>query len=252
MFSFNVILQPAGEEECRSTFSICSDSLKEITDNEICLVVDGEQLNMYQDNFGDCPKVTKHLTNCSNRAILRCLKNFVKVYKHCLKNSIKIQENIICTYSHKIQNVNHLMFLSVINAWLIKNYKERLKYVYTSSCEIIQQINNNFNFCDIKEGRCINRRQNVSPKKYNPTSCCLQNCSHLSENGCCTQNLACKFYFCKYLIQNGIYLSPFIFLPTKIYFTYFQKKLAKYDLFISSDEAIKRLYLAKFFGPFIC
>lgn len=123
--------------------------------------------------------------------------------------------------------------------------------MYLTSCEIAQAFYITNNFCDFKDGKCINRRENPQNAKLNPISCCSSACKNMDCKGCTTINLSCKFYFCKYLRDKGVCMEPKTFLPTRMFFNSFQQNFVKDDFFVETKSALKRLHYARFFAPFI-
>lgn len=199
--------------------------------------------------FGKSLNETKAINNQNNQIILSCYKKLKKALKHFKRKNVSVDKTIYCV--GECVNDNYEVLECILNAGLIKSRKEREEYVYLASCDIIQNCYTANNFCDFKEGKCKNRQVNETAPKFNPSSCCSSNCKNMGSKGCVTKNLSCKFFFCKYLIENGVYMSPKTFLPTKMYFSRWQQNFVKDDFFIDTKSALKRLHYARFFAPFI-
>lgn len=64
---------------------------------------------------------------------------------------------------------------------------------YLQACRILDEINRRGNFCNVRK---INGRITCNGKfKHREDLCCMK-CSHLTENECNTQSLACKISYC--------------------------------------------------------
>ena len=82
-------------------------------------------------------------------------------------------------------------YINIVNALNIKNRFKRIKYIYDTACEQIDNHNkeNNIN-CEFKCGKCL---AHYDTRFYNG---CCRVCRFQSKHGCTTKNLTCKLFFC--------------------------------------------------------
>ena len=59
------------------------------------------------------------------------------------------------------------------------------------------------NYCDFVDGQCFCQRDGKNTRKNG----CCQICMYQSENGCPTQNLSCKLFYCDEVSKNNPTLS---------------------------------------------
>ena len=76
--------------------------------------------------------------------------------------------------------------------------KAEKKKKYLQICRILDEINRQGNFCDIKNENgvitCIKSRDVASSVPHN-TLCCTD-CSNLTKNGCKAKSISCKLNYC--------------------------------------------------------
>jgi len=75
----------------------------------------------------------------------------------------------------------------------LNKYSKMYDYVYI----IADYLWKLYNPCQIKNGMC--RYNNAWHREKHQTTCCGNDCKHLSKNGCTIKSLGCKLYWC-----NGI------------------------------------------------
>ena len=238
------------EPENKNAINIfCKDVKSKMVEGEVILYFYSAKINGLNSRLGISPNETQKINAFNNKMILKCYKRIMKLVKLFNKFKVQFSRTIYCI--GKCKNDNLSVLETILNAHLISNYKERIAYIYDMSCNIIQDFYTQNNFCDFKQGVCVNRRVNAPNPKYSKNACCKVGCKHMGESGCKTSNLACKFFFCNYLKGKGIMMSPKGFLPTKIYFNHWQRNIAKYYLFEDREKVLQKLYLARYFGPFV-
>lgn len=231
-------------------FDCFSDTLPQFPqESVVSFYISSLNLGALKPRFGSSLQKTQKLNHQNNKIILKCYRKLLKWFKYFNKRNIAVEKTIYIL--GESVNDNGAVLECILNAYFIKNRKEREEFVYLTSCDIIQDYYTTNNFCDFLDGKCKNRRVNETDPKFNPSSCCSSSCKNMGCNSCATKNLSCKFFFCKYLINNGVYMSPKTFLPTKMYFNRWQQNFVKDDFFIDTLSALKRLHLARFFAPFI-
>ncbi len=88
-------------------------------------------------------------------------------------------------------------YIDVINALNIKNRFKRIRYIYDTACNQIDNYNkeNHIN-CEFKCGKCLAHHDT---RFYNG---CCRVCRFQSQNGCTTKNLTCKLFFCSPIREN--------------------------------------------------
>ena len=127
--------------------------------------------------------------------------------------------------------------LQIIKGLNIKRRKERIKYVYDTACNIIDNNIAGENICGFKNGKCyIQQKQN-----NNKCNGCCRMCKYQSKNGCPTKNLACKLFNCsevkqrhKIIEYKDLDLLKLLSLKNRL--------IVKSDYFTTREEVLKDLY----------
>ena len=249
MENFKVVSIIGGLENKNAINIFCDNAKSRMVDAENVLYFYSADINGLNSRLGSNQKETQKINGLNNKIILKCYKRIMKFISVLGKSKVQYSRTIYCVGECKNDNLSVLE--AILNAHFIGNYKERIAYIYDKSCDIIQNFYTKNNFCDFKDGVCVNRRNNVTNPKYNKNACCKVGCKHMGECGCKTSNLACKFFFCNYLKNKGVMMSPKEFLPTKLYFNHWQRNIAKYYLFEDREKVLQKLCMARYLGPFV-
>ena len=92
---------------------------------------------------------------------------------------------------------------NICNALNIKDKRKRIEYVYDLCIKIVDDYYKDKNYCDFVDGQCFCQRDGKNTRKNG----CCQICMYQSENGCPTQNLSCKLFYCDEVSKNNPTLS---------------------------------------------
>ena len=89
---------------------------------------------------------------------------------------------------------------SLETAFNIKNKDDRLSYIYDEICHYEDQLFIQKNICEFDEnGLCLVQREYHHPSKIN--GCCGL-CTYLGKKGCKINSIACKTFYCHYVVEK--------------------------------------------------
>ena len=122
----------------------------------------------------------------------------------------------------------------------IKNRKERIAFIYDKACEILDSQFKGINVCGFLNNKCYSQQCN----KY--TNGCCRKCIYHSNNGCITNNLTCKLFYCGEVTKRYKVLE---FKDLKILklLSLRQRIILKHDYFSSREEVLRDLYIGSLF-----
>jgi hypothetical protein len=119
-------------------------------------------------------------------------------------------------------------FNNIEKALNIKDYKERLSFIYDVVCDYLDNLFINQNMCEFKDNKCYsNRCKNFD--KIN--GCCANNknvnCKYFDKDHCTIKCSGCKFYICPNLKKkrgpikmNDIFITKLLSPRQKIVLRY--------------------------------
>lgn len=183
------------------------------------------------------------------------IKNLIKLHK-LMKNSnfsfgIEINNTSVISC---ILNDNPNYFKDIItcfNIFFCKNKKEKCEFIYDAVCDYLDNEFSNKKLCQFHEGTCIANRKGSS--QFSKDGCCYSYnysfgglssrvpCQHLSNTGCTTKNIACKFNTCFYLRYNGIQFKIKDILLLKRFFNLKQLLVVKCNHFKTKEQILDKL-----------
>lgn len=181
-------------------------------------------------------------------------KNLKKLKRLVKKNKTNNELKLLFKYDNKLYShptkelEQYNEYLSTIEAFNIKNRKERISYIYDYLCNYFDKDMQEHNYCKFENGTCIANRLGYSI--HEKDGCCYIRkkglCQYLTDKGCINPNPSCKIYMCSYLnnvkkIPN--YDTKKIFL-TSCFFSYKEHTFFKRHYFITKEEYINK-YLEK-------
>lgn len=124
----------------------------------------------------------------------------------------------------------------IVNALNIKNRKQRITYIYDSTCDLIDNANGE-NICGFKNCQCYVQRSTNNGKKYG----CCRKCKYKTDTGCPSKNLACKLFNCsevycrrKVIKYNDLKVLKILSIR--------QRMIVKSDYFSLREDVLKDLY----------
>lgn len=122
-------------------------------------------------------------------------------------------------------------------AFNIKDKNERLNYLYDEICHYEDQFFIQKNICEFDEkGHCFVQREYHHPSKIN--GCCGL-CTYLGKKGCSINSIACKTFYCHYVIKKHHIPSIKKNLLFKYFFSIPQKYEALTNFWNTKEENIK-------------
>ena len=138
-------------------------------------------------------------------------------------------------YFKLINNYSNEYILPIINALNIKMRKPRIKYIYDTSCQIIDDKYKGINICGFKNNKCYAQLNN------NYCNGCCRKCKYQTSHGCPTKNLACKLFNCSEVTKryNVITFKDLKLLKVLSIKNQF---IVKSDYFSKEEDVLKDLY----------
>ncbi|MCR5186703.1 MAG: hypothetical protein K6D97_06280 [Clostridia bacterium] len=127
------------------------------------------------------------------------IKDEKKLYRKLFLYRSILYKNVEFSYDNKISD----QAKEICKALNIKDKVKRIEYVYDSCIRVIEDYYKDKNYCDFVDGQCFCQRDDNSSRKNG----CCQICKYQSENGCPTQNLSCKLFYCDEVSKNNQMLS---------------------------------------------
>lgn len=125
---------------------------------------------------------------------------------------------------------------SFITALNIKNKKKRITYLYDSLCHTLDLYYKDKNYCKFHNNRCV-----IQEKKKKFENGCCRRCKYLKNEGCSTQNFACKMFYCAGSHINEDLLKEKD-LPLLKCFSLHQRFILRHDYFSSREDVINDLW----------
>lgn len=152
----------------------------------------------------------------------------IKLYKSLLYHN---------TIFELVNNTDNKNIEIIVTALNIKKRKERIKYIYIQSCDLIDKKAGNTNICGFINNRCYVQR------KLNNGKCngCCRFCLYQTKNGCSTRNLSCKLFNCSEVTSRhevikyeDLKLLKLLSLKNQL--------IVKSDYFSKQEDVLKDLY----------
>ncbi len=82
---------------------------------------------------------------------------------------------------------------AIIKALNIKKRNKRIEYIYDYAIQYIDEFYANKNICKFKNNKCLMQQGKDAKLSFNG---CCRVCALQTKDGCKTQNLTCKLFFC--------------------------------------------------------
>ncbi|MBR2841082.1 MAG: hypothetical protein IKF01_04340 [Bacilli bacterium] len=126
----------------------------------------------------------------------------------------------------------------IVCALNIKNRYKRYNYVYDETVKWINKYYKN-DLCMFKDNQCI-----VQRKTGKINGCCMY-CPIVTENGCPSQNIACKLIYCKTALKN---LKPLKLgeIPVVKCIPFTRRLILRSDFFQTKEKVLDDLKLPIF------
>lgn len=172
--------------------------------------------------------------------------------KYKVPKLVKYRRNVnyLFEYNEKLYNKEiettdkELKQISLlIEALNIKDKKKRLEFVYDKACDLLDNDFYGCNLCEFKNGKCMHDRKINS---LGGGCCCNHDksraCKHLTNIGCSTKCLACKFHICAMLKKQGYKFKVNDIYLIKYLYTWKQKIIIYNDFFMSKEEVLNDVY----------
>lgn len=118
-----------------------------------------------------------------------------KLYKKIFLYRSYLYKNAEFLYSDELSDEAK----DLCTALNIKEKRKRIEYVYDSCIKVVDEYYKDKNYCDFVDGQCLCQRDDKSNRKNG----CCQICVYQTENGCPTQNLSCKLFYCDEISKNN-------------------------------------------------
>ena len=122
----------------------------------------------------------------------------------------------------------------IIEALNIKNRCKRIQFVFEAACDYIDDYNKtqSNNICGFSNNKCRN----------NVLNGCCRKCYYRGKNGCTTQNLSCKLFFCSKVCDKYKTLT---FDDVKLLkcFSYRNQVIVKHNYFTKKEDYLVDLYI---------
>lgn len=125
----------------------------------------------------------------------------------------------------------------LIQALNIKNRKKRIIYIYDRVYKQIEDQTKSVNPCSFKKCQCVIQRK-IRKGKYG----CCRKCYYRTENGCRTQNLTCKMFFCA-TVREKYKLPCWKDFELLKVLTLRQRILLKSEYFSLREDVLTDLYI---------
>lgn len=166
---------------------------------------------------------------------------FVNFFSKCYHFYYEYNGNLCDKYTNKDKELKQISLL--VEALNIKNKKERIKFIYEKSCDLLDDDFYGKNICEFKNNKCIHDRVlNCSCDGCCKTNDGLKKCKYLVNHRCTIRCIACKFHIChcirkkRYKIKvNDIYMIKYLY-------NWKQKIIIYNDFFIPEVEVLNHLY----------
>ena len=175
-----------------------------------------------------------NFTNCllSKTRVGKMKKVFIKSEKD-LYSKLFIYRSLLCkNREFFIEEKSSDDAKAICTALNIKNKKKRIEYVYDYCINRVDEFYREKNYCNFENGQCKCQREENSNRK---NGCCLI-CVYQTENGCPTQNLSCKLFYCNEISKKQ---EMFPLRDLKILKVFgFRRRLIAIDNFFAKREDV--------------
>ncbi len=171
-------------------------------------------------------------------------KNTLKKIKRYLRYDQK--------YSIKLEiesksNPNLSKIKEVVEAFNIKDIRERYSYIYDTVCTYLDNEFKKKKLCDFKNNQCIAVRNGFYCNSNH--GCCYGpkrgKCKNLVNNKCKIKSISCKLFTCRYLKKNDIKFVIKDIPLLNLFFNYKQKYIISYSIFVDKKEILEKLIKSK-------
>ncbi len=132
---------------------------------------------------------------------------------------------------------NNKQYKIIVNALNIKNRKQRITYIYDSTCNYIDDYYQKENICGFKNNQCYVQQKKHSDLQYG----CCRKCKYKRNTGCPTKNIACKLFNCSEVKCTKKVLKYEDIITLKL-LSIRQRIIIKSDFFSTREEVLKDLY----------
>ena len=147
-------------------------------------------------------------------------------------------------YDKEIKDNKEIRQISLlVEACNIKKRKERIRFIYDASCDLLDDDFYGCNLCQFKNNQCFVNRMH----KNSLDGCCRSRdnksaCKYLVKHKCTNRNLTCKIHICSYMKKRGYSYKLNDILMIKYLYSWKQKIFCYFNLFISKEDYLKDLY----------
>ena len=170
--------------------------------------------------------------NISNTRDLKKFYRKLKFYKLFHRNKY-----LKLSIKKPIDKMDAYNLTTVVKAFNIKDKDERLNYVYDEICSYQDKLFIDKNICEFDDnGLCIVQREYHHPSKIN--GCCGL-CTYLGKKGCTIKSIACKTFYCSYIIKKKQIPSIKKNMLYKYFLSIPQKEIALVNFWNTKEENIK-------------
>ncbi len=219
----------------------------------------------------------ENIIDVNDKNLFSYIKRFekIKLYFHFEENDVelekasyfikKLKEIVKFAKKHEIQFESLIegkdcFFLqknivTSINALKINNKNERIEFLYTETCRLLDEQFIENNLCGFKNNKCF------AKKDTNRTmGCChhydnkkigviwqkeLKLCEYQKDKHCTADCITCKMFVCDEIKKKGFYFTVNNVLTIKHFFNQTQKLIIKISFFTQKEKILKRLKIAK-------
>lgn len=167
--------------------------------------------------------------------------NSDKDYKKLLRK-INVYKSILFynTFFCVENNINEEMIDYIINALNIKKRKERICYIYDTSCKFIDS--NSIGICGFKDGKCYLQQE----KNDGKCNGCCRKCMYQTNKGCSTSNISCKLFNCSHVTSRHKVIEYKDLKILKV-LSLKNRFIIKSDYFSKREDVLKDLYTLTLF-----
>ena len=179
--------------------------------------------------------------------VLKNVNGRYKVFrfiKYLIKNHhfyYEYKGSLCDKYTNEDKEVEQISLLE--EALNIKNKKERIKFIYEKSCDLLDNDFYGNNICEFKNNKCMHDRiHNSSCDGCCKTNDGLKKCKYLVNHRCTIKCLACKFHICYCIRKKGYKIKVSDIYMLKYLYNWKQKIMLYNDFFMTEDEVLNHLY----------
>lgn len=150
------------------------------------------------------------------------------------KNIVLKYKKIDLKFNEQLFWINH-----IVNAFNIKNKKDRYSYIYDIMCDYLDNKFTLNNHCDFNENKCI------GVKYESEYGCCYGPsrglCVKMKNHRCSITSLSCKLAVCSELKKRGVNYKINQIPLLKLFFNPIQKYFIFFSIMKDKEETIKIL-----------